>query len=247
MIWGAINPSDIQLATLRLYRVNSFTGNTLVVNESTDTWNEVTVTWNNAPTVGPVIATDPLGASGTWQEVPVTNYVKSQTDGKVSFSLFLQNGTYNWADYSSREGTNPPELVIEIAGNPLPPDTIPPTATITSPTTSGTYTAISGSVDIGGTASDIVGVTQVTWLNDRGGSGTASGTTSWSVSGIALQSGDNVITVTARDAANNTGTDILTVTYTPDTISPTATITSPTTSGTLYGYRWKCRYSWYCI
>ncbi|MBI2489924.1 MAG: carboxypeptidase regulatory-like domain-containing protein [Planctomycetes bacterium] len=56
-----------------------------------------------------------------------------------------------------------------------------------------------------------------TWSNDRGGSGTASGTTSWSVSGIALQSGTNVITVTARDAANNTGTDTITVIYTPPT------------------------------
>ena len=58
-------------------------------------------------------------------------------------------------------------------------------------------------------------MTQVTWANDRGGSGTATGTTGWSVSGIALQSGANVLTVTARDAADNTATDTLTVTYTP--------------------------------
>ena len=47
--------------------------------------------------------------------------------------------------------------------------------------------------------------------------GTATGTTSWSVGGITLQSGVNVITVTARDAANNTGTDTLTVTYSEST------------------------------
>ncbi len=58
-------------------------------------------------------------------------------------------------------------------------------------------------------------MTQVTWRNDRGGSGTATGTTSWSVSGIVLLSGENVLTVTARDAAGNTSTDTLTVTYTP--------------------------------
>ena len=55
----------------------------------------------------------------------------------------------------------------------------------------------------------------MSWVNDRGGSGTATGTTSWLVSNIALLSGVNVITVTARDAANNTSTDTLTVTYTP--------------------------------
>jgi subtilase family serine protease len=60
---------------------------------------------------------------------------------------------------------------------------------------------------------DNIGVTEVNWSNDRGGSGTATGTTSWSVSGITLQIGTNVITVTARDAANNTGTDTLTITY----------------------------------
>jgi len=100
------------------------------------------------------------------------------------------------------------------------PDATPPTVTITSPTSNPTYSTSSSPLSIGGTASDNVGVTQVTWANNRGGSGTASGTTSWSVSGITLYSGDNIITVTARDAANNTGTDILTVTYTPpsDTI-----------------------------
>ena len=69
-------------------------------------------------------------------------------------------------------------------------------------------------LSLGGTASDNVGVTQVSWSNDRGGSGTAIGTATWTASGIALQSGANVITVTARDAAGNTSTDTLTVTYT---------------------------------
>ena len=35
------------------------------------------------------------------------------------------------------------------------------------------------------------------------------------MSGIVLLSGQNVLTVTARDAAGNTSTDTLTVTYTP--------------------------------
>ena len=76
-------------------------------------------------------------------------------------------------------------------------------------------------------------MTQVSWVNDRGGSGTATGTTSWSVSGIVLLSGSNVLTVTARDAAGNTSTDTLTVTYTPaDTTLPTVTITTPTSAAT---------------
>ena len=42
---------------------------------------------------------------------------------------------------------------------------------------------------ISGTAADAVGVTQVSWVNDRGGSGTAAGTSNWTASGIVLQSG----------------------------------------------------------
>ncbi len=40
------------------------------------------------------------------------------------------------------------------------------------------------------------GVTRVEWVNNRGGSGTAVGTTDWSVASIPLQSGTNVIRVT---------------------------------------------------
>ena len=112
-------------------------------------------------------------------------------------------------------------------------DTTPPAVTITTPTSAATFTTTASTLNVGGTASDNVGVTQVVWANDRGGSGTATGTTAWSVSGIALQFGVNVITVTARDAANNTITDVLTVTRN-DTTLPTVSITSPTTATTYF-------------
>ena len=105
----------------------------------------------------------------------------------------------------------------------LGPDTTAPTVTITTPTSAPTFSTGTTPLNLGGTASDNVGVTQVSWTNDRGGSGVASGTTTWSVSGVPLQSGVNLITVTARDAANNPGTATLSVTYTPDTTAPTVT------------------------
>lgn len=94
-------------------------------------------------------------------------------------------------------------------------DTTDPTCTITSPTSSSTHETSSSSLGLGGTASDNVGVTSVTWSCDVCGSGAASGTTEWTITGITLQEGDNVITVTAHDAATNTGQDVITVTYTP--------------------------------
>src|SRR4030095_6058776 len=110
------------------------------------------------------------------------------------------------------------------------PDTTLPVVSITAPTTTSTS---STPLLVSGTANDNVGVTQVTWANDRGGSGNASGTTSWSASGIALQSGANTITVMAYDAAGNKGTAKLTITYNaPDTTLPVVSITAPTTTST---------------
>ena len=95
------------------------------------------------------------------------------------------------------------------------PDTQRPTIAVTTPTTGGTFTTSTSPITLAGTASDDIAVTQVAWSNGRGGSGTATGTASWSVASVALQSGSNVLTVTARDAAGNTSTDTLTVTYKP--------------------------------
>lgn len=119
-----------------------------------------------------------------------------------------------------------------VTGTATGNDTVAPTGAITSPTSAATFSTSASPLTLGGTASDNIGVTQVTWSNNRGGSGTASGTSSWSATGIALQAGANVLTVTARDAAGNTGTATLTVTFT-DSTAPAVTITSPT-SGTTY-------------
>lgn len=101
------------------------------------------------------------------------------------------------------------------------PDTHAPTVAITSPTTGATYATVQGTLNLNGTASDNVGVVEVGWTNSRGGSGTASGTTTWSISGISLTQGENIIVVTAMDHDGNKGTYTLSVTYTPpDTTAP---------------------------
>lgn len=112
-----------------------------------------------------------------------------------------------------------------------PADTNVPTVNITSPTASPTYSTASASINLSGNASDNISVSNVVWSNNRGGSGAATGTTSWSINSIALQAGANVLTVTAVDPSGNQGADIITVTYTPpDTTPPVTTITSPTSS-----------------
>ena len=91
-------------------------------------------------------------------------------------------------------------------------DAAAPVIAITAPTAAGTYSTTNATIALGGTASDANGVTQVSWVNSLGGSGTATGTAAWSVGSLALQVGTNVLTVTARDAAGNTSSAMLTVT-----------------------------------
>jgi len=125
----------------------------------------------------------------------------------------VPNGTHSLAAVA-RDGAGNRTTSAAISVTVANADTTVPTATITSPTSSSTYSTSTTPMTLGGTASDNLAVTQVTWTNSRGGSGTATGTTSWTASGIVLQSGSNVLTVTARDAAGNTGTATLTVTLT---------------------------------
>src|SRR5262249_21232519 len=96
---------------------------------------------------------------------------------------------------------------------PDPADATPPTVTITSPATDPTFSTGSNTLTRAGTASDNEGVTEVSWTNNRGGSDTAAGTTNWTITGISLQPGPNILTVTARDAAGNAGSAALTVNY----------------------------------
>jgi hypothetical protein len=112
-------------------------------------------------------------------------------------------------------------------------DATPPTVAVTAPTSAPTYLSRTSPVTVSGTAGDNVGVTQVSWTNSAGGSGTAAGTTSWSASGIVLQPGLNTVTVTARDAANNQTSAVLAVTYDPT--APTVTVTAPAAGTTVSG------------
>jgi hypothetical protein len=88
-----------------------------------------------------------------------------------------------------------------------------PLIAILSPTPEGAYESSSGTINLAGGASGSPALDRVTWANDRGGSGTATGTLSWSVRGIALQSGSNRITVTAWDSTGNSSTASIAVTY----------------------------------
>lgn len=91
-------------------------------------------------------------------------------------------------------------------------DITDPSVSITEPTTDPTYlTSTDPITTLAGTAGDDTGVTSVTWENTTtAGSGSASGCTtgltscSWTIATMDLAEGENIIEVTAHDAAANT-------------------------------------------
>lgn len=107
-------------------------------------------------------------------------------------------------------------------------DVKPPSVFITNPVfvgsgTTGARTVTSPTINLGGGSTDNRGVTRVTWLNDRGDEGEASGKEDWTANGIGLSVGQNSLRVFAEDAAGNIGSVTLVVTLLGPTPTPTVT------------------------
>ena len=215
-------------------------------NQATDT---LTVTYTPADTQKPTIAintptTDTafhtasgtLNIGGTAADDRVLQTVTwSASDGQSGTA----SGTANWSTGSIQlaEGnTTFTVIATDAAGNNatdtltviyMPADTTNPTIAITAPTTAATFSTASDTVSLGGTADDDRGLQTVTWSTSGGQRGTASGRTNWSIDAIDLLPGPNVITVTATDAAGNSGQDSVIITYTrPEVYTWTGAINS---------------------
>ena len=140
-----------------------------------------------------------MASTGYISGTPSTVSTHTVTAG-VSDGVLTASQTFTWT-ITSQPAPAP-------ALNPTPP-----TVSITGPTTSGSHLTSTSRLDISGTAGG--NVVQVTWTNDRGESGMTTGTTSWTAR-VPLAMGPNEITVTARDAAGNIATDVLTVKRRPN-------------------------------
>jgi hypothetical protein len=109
-----------------------------------------------------------------------------------------------------------------------------PDVYITDPIFGSTWTTTTSSTELGGGSDDNVGVTAITWANNRGGSGQVSPPLdNWYVPNIALYPGTNILTVTAYDAAGNSGIDSLAVFY--QTTNQNQTITFPAIADHTFG------------
>lgn len=155
--------------------------------------------------------------------------------GAYSYATAINSA--GWITGGSTNGNSRVHAVIWIPNDGR--DVTLPTVSITSPTRNATYRVTKPSLNISGTASDNIGITSAVWRNDRGGSGECTGTTKWSVNGIVLQSGLNVISVLVSDAAGNKALDTLSVTYTPRLSATITADDSSITEGQSTTIRWS--------
>ena len=159
---------------------------------------------NVTTTLLPKICSNP---GGTW--VQVTYNASANAGHSVTLTLtshddnFGADPTYTWYDD-----------VVVTSG---PPDTTPPTTSITSPANNAT---VSGTINVTASASDNVGVVKVEFYIDsvlKSTTTTSPYTFSWNTNTVA--NGSHTIFSKAYDAANNVGTSA-TVTVTVSNTTP---------------------------
>jgi parallel beta-helix repeat protein len=135
---SGIDGRQVTSAKLRLFNTDSSSYGGDFRRAANNIWQEGTVTWNNAPSGDSSILAS-LGRVdiGTWYEVDLSSWIAA--DG--TYSLRITSPSSAGADYSSREGSNPPQLIINIAGGTTVTSThtstpVPPAATHTPTATS---------------------------------------------------------------------------------------------------------------
>ena len=117
-------------AKLRVYVTDSSVGTGSVFKVLDNSWVENTIVWPGPAPTGSALDSEPAGPStGSWVEFDVSSFVTG--DGTYSFQL--QNSVSDAVYYSSREGSNAPQLVLTTGGGT---GTAP--ANQTAPSISGT-------------------------------------------------------------------------------------------------------------
>jgi PKD repeat protein len=172
----------------------------------TSSWSEATLTASTAPTYsGPALGDLPRASLGSWVEADVTQAVTG--NGTYSFAIGPQSG--NSVLYSSREGANPPQLVISGAGTPPPPPAAPVASFSATPT--------SGTAPLAVTFTDTSTGTPTSWAWDFDNDGTTD-STAQNPTHTYSSAGTYSVRLTVGNAGGNdtlTRTDLISATTPP--------------------------------
>ena len=179
---------------------------------------------------------DPLREENWYRGTQVSGEPSPQIAGSTeTFTVTgLNQGRFYWFGIKTADEVPNWSFLSNVVsgGTIVPSEFDAPSLEITSPTHVANFATTSNNVTISGLASD-ASQFSISWANNRGGSGSATGTTNWSASNIPLQSGVNVITITATDQWVNVSTDILNVNYSAnDNTLPAVTVTFPANNST---------------
>jgi hypothetical protein len=118
---------NVTKATLRIY-TNSAVGIGYKVHITTAEWDEATINFSNAPAFGNGIGNSGAIISNSWTEVDMTSAVT----GTDQYNFVIDTISSRATRLSSREGANPPQLIITSDGGSLPTLTDVPTDNPTS-------------------------------------------------------------------------------------------------------------------
>jgi PKD repeat protein len=100
-------------AKLRLFVEDSATGGGTVFAGPAG-WDEFSLTWQDAlGAVGSPLATIGPVTAGTWVEVPIPASAFAAGDGVYDFVIEGSSPSHGMSAYTSREGANPPQLVLQ--------------------------------------------------------------------------------------------------------------------------------------
>lgn len=155
----------------------------------------------------------------------------SDQPGAVMYPYYRMTAALNSDDIAGiRALYGAPESEQPSNPTPGPTPAPPPMVTITSP--GGPVSTTSSVIAMRGMASGGTGTLRVTWTNNRGGSGVASGSTSWMVASVPLMIGDNRVAATVIDDSGRSAGATVSISRTAasDTTAPSIRITSPAAS-----------------
>jgi calcineurin-like phosphoesterase family protein len=122
----------IQSVSLRVYLTTNSVSNGPAVYATSNAWTETGITWNNRPArINGALDNKGSITKSTWVQYNVATRVTSN----ITYSFILTGDTTDQIGFSSREGNQPPQLVVSYIPNTKTPTPISKTATAKPPST----------------------------------------------------------------------------------------------------------------
>jgi len=114
-----ININSVTSATLRLFCIDGSTSGG-VFSTSAPNWDEESVTWSNAPAAHGIGVLGTLGDvyADEWYELDISEVLLNPLNSLTgALSIRISSESWNRAIYSSKEGSNPPQLLLKFGAD----------------------------------------------------------------------------------------------------------------------------------